>query len=441
MLSNLTVRRGLPGLVCAASLTAAALLLAAPAAADTFSYSTEFDNLEDFNDFVYYNEQVYYDDDRDGFNEFGLPNPSATPEILTPDGEWTFLPDEPEPELDEQPKPLGGTGVLRLETGLTHVDSPNYFRGGAGDNAALLQVNNPTGESAMVSTTWTQFPRHSFENNTFFSLVAYGNKPYTTQGFARELSNGKAFPDDYVANVAELDDAEYYEFRANSRSSEFSVVKRAFNSEGEMVDEILGMIDLDPSPNVRNRLDLAELSLEGTPARENTISLEVTKTMVPDGLGGMVEGLQFDATLGVWYGNVNENEGVQPVFTEETFTAYDASGDLLMGEYFGIREQRYDPGAGNWFYDFLDFDLTVDVEAGGLAGDFNSDGTVDAADYTVWRDGLGTTYTQADYDVWAGNYGASAGSAAAVPEPGACALLMAAAGALAGTIGRRRASL
>src|SRR5690606_16924003 len=31
-----------------------------------------------------------------------------------------------------------------------------------------------------------------------------------------------------------------------------------------------------------------------------------------------------------------------------------------------------------------------------LTGDFNGDGIVDAADYTVWRDNLGSPYTQAD---------------------------------------------
>jgi hypothetical protein len=31
-----------------------------------------------------------------------------------------------------------------------------------------------------------------------------------------------------------------------------------------------------------------------------------------------------------------------------------------------------------------------------LTGDFNGNGAVDAADYTVWRDGLGSIYTQAD---------------------------------------------
>jgi hypothetical protein len=34
-----------------------------------------------------------------------------------------------------------------------------------------------------------------------------------------------------------------------------------------------------------------------------------------------------------------------------------------------------------------------------LLGDFNQKGIVDASDYTVWRDGLGTIYTQADYNI------------------------------------------
>lgn len=53
-----------------------------------------------------------------------------------------------------------------------------------------------------------------------------------------------------------------------------------------------------------------------------------------------------------------------------------------------------------------------------LAGDFNDDGVVDAADYTTWRDHLGETYSLAnetvtpgevtpeDYDEWAAYYGA-----------------------------------
>ena len=38
------------------------------------------------------------------------------------------------------------------------------------------------------------------------------------------------------------------------------------------------------------------------------------------------------------------------------------------------------------------------LQATGVSGDFNHDGNVDATDYVVWRKGLGTTYTQDDYN-------------------------------------------
>jgi hypothetical protein len=69
----------------------------------------------------------------------------------------------------------------------------------------------------------------------------------------------------------------------------------------------------------------------------------------------------------------------------------------------------------------------------GLAGDYNQDGIVDAADYTVWRDTLSSTTNltadgngnglidTGDYDVWKMHFGQTAGSgsggAAGVPEP------------------------
>ncbi|QDT67257.1 Soluble aldose sugar dehydrogenase YliI precursor [Planctomycetes bacterium MalM25] len=53
-----------------------------------------------------------------------------------------------------------------------------------------------------------------------------------------------------------------------------------------------------------------------------------------------------------------------------------------------------------------------------VPGDFNADGVVDAADYTVWRDGLGSP---AEYAAWQANYGATAVTWTApsqgVPEP------------------------
>jgi uncharacterized protein YjbI with pentapeptide repeats len=49
-------------------------------------------------------------------------------------------------------------------------------------------------------------------------------------------------------------------------------------------------------------------------------------------------------------------------------------------------------------------------------GDYHRDGTVDAADYVVWRSGLGTTYTQADYDTWRTNFGQTIGGGGALPS-------------------------
>jgi hypothetical protein len=63
-------------------------------------------------------------------------------------------------------------------------------------------------------------------------------------------------------------------------------------------------------------------------------------------------------------------------------------------------------------------------------GNFNGDGTVDAADYVTWRKGLGTTYMPDDYDDWRANFGAQSGGgtaanvARAVPEPGGLMLAM-----------------
>jgi autotransporter-associated beta strand protein len=101
-------------------------------------------------------------------------------------------------------------------------------------------------------------------------------------------------------------------------------------------------------------------------------------------------------------------------------------------------------GAGSFVvnYDYSNDLVTLSDFAFLLPGDFNGNGVVDAADYTVWRNGLGSIYTQADYNVWKTHFGETAGSGsgasgnAAVPEPASALLLM---GMLA-ILGRRRAA-
>ena len=78
--------------------------------------------------------------------------------------------------------------------------------------------------------------------------------------------------------------------------------------------------------------------------------------------------------------------------------------------------------------------ISFEVVADGIDGDFNNDGVVDAADYTVWRDNLGNPdeslisnngngvngVDPGDYGFWYINYGntaSSSASSAAIPEP------------------------
>ena len=94
----------------------------------------------------------------------------------------------------------------------------------------------------------------------------------------------------------------------------------------------------------------------------------------------------------------------------------------------------------------------------GLLGDYNGNGVVDAADYVVWRNTLGTNVSNgtgadgsgngvidtADYGVWRAQFGSVAGAAAGVgtalshaaPEPPAC--LLALVGMLLASVGRVR---
>jgi hypothetical protein len=66
-------------------------------------------------------------------------------------------------------------------------------------------------------------------------------------------------------------------------------------------------------------------------------------------------------------------------------------------------------------------------------GDYNRNNVVDAADYVVWRKGLGTTYNQNDFTVWRAHFGQTAGSGLAasangtIPEPATLMILIVAA--------------
>ena len=124
-------------------------------------------------------------------------------------------------------------------------------------------------------------------------------------------------------------------------------------------------------------------------------------------------------------------EGFQPVignsFTIVTTTFGNVGGQFDTELFPTIAGVTFDV-----IYNLQSVVLQV-IEATTLPGDYNANGTVDAADYVVWRKGLGTIYVQTDYNVWHTHFGQSAGSGAAfnsvaassaVPEPTALALVV-----------------
>lgn len=119
-------------------------------------------------------------------------------------------------------------------------------------------------------------------------------------------------------------------------------------------------------------------------------------------------------------------------------------------DYFAMRN-----ATGDFDYVIDNFQVEVSGSNAGTTGDYNNDGKVNAADYTVWRDHLGQAFTlpnrdpangagvvsQADYTSWVSHFGqggpgSGASSTSAVPEP--CGLVLIAIGGLLATALRRR---
>jgi hypothetical protein len=102
------------------------------------------------------------------------------------------------------------------------------------------------------------------------------------------------------------------------------------------------------------------------------------------------------------------------------------AGEGVVGEF----DNLLLPGDFQWDVNYGPNEVVLTVTGGSLAGDFNLDGTVDAADYVAWRKNGGTL---AEYQAWTSTFGMSSGigaargPGAAVPEPGTLSLMLLAA--------------
>lgn len=123
----------------------------------------------------------------------------------------------------------------------------------------------------------------------------------------------------------------------------------------------------------------------------------------------------FVGTYPLTVNNVSSGE-VKPIFLNSSMNGTDDGGALQL---VGL-------GAGDPFVSAQGgVSTTPDasiVVTNGLAGDYNNDGVVDAADYTVWRDNLGSNndlpnrdasatgpVSTGDYNFWRNNFGRALG--------------------------------
>ena len=163
-------------------------------------------------------------------------------------------------------------------------------------------------------------------------------------------------------------------------------------------------------------------------------------------LGGTSPGTNYDQLL--VNGTASLNGTLQVSILDpylpmkgDTYNILDWTGSL-SGTFSSLQLPALYGGLG---WNLSQLYLAGTLSIGGVLGDYNGNGVVDAADYTVWRNALGRTgsglaadgngdkaVTQADYVVWKTNFGQHAGSGSAadsppsvaVPEPGSLQLIL-----------------
>lgn len=167
-----------------------------------------------------------------------------------------------------------------------------------------------------------------------------------------------------------------------------------------------------------------------------------------DGLPGyrvdlLAGGELIDQDNNLLFGSIADGQ-----FGMSSFSFSTGAAHAQLGQALGIRLvnlNEVDPSAPNADLE-VDFDNVRFSAVPAVAGDYNFNGTVDAADYTVWRDAFESgsggldadgnddgTIDLVDHAFWASRFGDTVVSGVTVPEPSTVVLLF---GAIVGLASR-----
>lgn len=183
--------------------------------------------------------------------------------------------------------------------------------------------------------------------------------------------------------------------------------------DGDYTQTAAGTLVVDVFELVPGAGEADLLDVTGTVTLGGDLAINLAAPFLPD-QSSMFTVLTAGDDLGGVLDNVADGKRLMTLGNEGSFlVSYDAATDAVVLSDFVV----------------------------GVLGDYNGDGMVDAADYSVWRDALGQsvdpydgadgdgsgTVDAADYDVWKASFGiiapgAGAGAIAAVPEPTSGAL-------------------
>jgi hypothetical protein len=211
-----------------------------------------------------------------------------------------------------------------------------------------------------------------------------------------------------------------------------------------------------PSKGVMHELLLGGITLQYYDAANNTFVTDSAFPFTNDITAGTIDARgQYQQSLVGEFPAILDNTNMRlrfganaeffaaPGMTElhegilnlDSITSETTIGYVFGGLFANAPHVRGVPGAVSGASGLM-FEVVV-TPISNIAGDYNHNGVVDAADYTVWRDSLGATgnllaadgnrdfvVNAADELVWRNNFGANAAAGLAVPEPSAVVLVV-----------------